>query len=296
MSGDGSKMKSLGRLALFSAAFFWGMSFIAMKSVLTNISPLYILAFRFCGAALILSPACFRKIKKLDRSYLQGGALMGLALLVAYMFQTYGLRYTTPGKNAFLTSSYCIMAPFLYWLFLKKKPDKYNAAAALVCITGIGLITIDSALKVGLGDALTVVCGFFFAIHIVITARYVADRDPVMLAMLQFAAAGVAALAAALIFENPPQILTAADVWTMIFLIVVSTSVCILLQIFGQKFTPPSQAAVIMTFESVFGALSSLIILHEVMTARLVAGFAMTFLAVIISETKLVFFRKLRRT
>ena len=286
------KMKSLGRLALFSAALLWGFSFVAMKNVLTNIPTLYVLAIRFCGAALILLPVCARKFGKLDKVYLAGGALMGVTLMLAYVFQTYGLRFTTPGKNAFLTSAYCVIVPFLYWFCIKKKPDKFNVAAALICIAGIGLISLDDDFHIGAGDALTIACGLFFAIHIVITAKAVDRRDPIALAVIQFAAAGILSLVCAVIFEPAPAGVATVDVWTMVFLTVVSTAGCIMMQIFGQKYTPPSQAAVIMTLESVFGAFSSFILYHEVMTLRLVAGFALTFAAVIISETKLVFLRR----
>ena len=285
------KMKNLGRLALFSAALLWGVSFIAMKSVLSSIPTLYVLAIRFCGAAVILLPACARKFKKINKAYLTGGTMMGAALLLAYIFQTYGLRLTTPGKNAFLTSAYCVIVPFLYWVYNNKKPDKFNAGAAFICIAGIGLISLDSELHIGAGDALTIACGLFFAIHIVITAKSVENRDPVMLAVIQFAVAGILSLICAVVFEPAPSGVTVADIFTMVFLTVVSTAACIMMQVFGQKYTPPSQAAVIMTLESVFGALSSVIFNNEIMTFRLVAGFALTFAAVIISETKLGFIK-----
>jgi len=288
------KMKNLGRLALFSAALLWGVSFVAMKNVLTSIPTLYVVAIRFCGAALILLPACVRRFRKIDKVYLAGGAMMGVALLLAYIFQTYGLRLTTPGKNAFLTSAYCVIVPFLYWAYIRKKPDKFNAMAALICIAGIGFISLDNDLHIGTGDALTIACGLFFAIHIVITAKAVDKRDPVMLAVIQFATAGILSLICAVIFEPAPSGVTAVDVWTMVFLTVVSTAGCIMMQIFGQKYTPPSQTAVIMTFESVFGALSSVILYNEIMTFRLIVGFALTFAAVIISETKLEFIKRRR--
>ena len=286
------KMKNLGRLALFSAALLWGMSFVAMKNVLTSTPTLYVLAIRLCGAALILLPVCICRPVKIDKSYFSGGVVMGVALLLAYAFQTYGLNLTTPGKNAFLTSVYCVIVPFLYWAYNKSKPDKFNAIAALICIAGIGFISLDDSLHIGAGDALTIVCGLFFALHIVITARAVGKRDPVALAVIQFASAGILALVCALFFEPAPSGVTSTDVWTLVFLTVVSTAACILMQIFGQKYTPPSQAAVIMTFESVFGALSSAVLYNEAMTFRLVFGFALTFAAVIISETKLGFLKR----
>ncbi|MCL2152262.1 MAG: DMT family transporter [Oscillospiraceae bacterium] len=291
---NSAKKKSLGRVGLFVATFIWGISFVLMKNVLSSVPPLYILAFRFCGAALILLPICAGKLKKLDKSYLFGGALMGLALLLGYLFQTYGLRQTTPGKNAFLTSVYCVIVPFLYWAYNKKRPDRYNVSAAIICLIGIGMISLDGDLRIGVGDALTIVCGFFYANHLVVTARFIHGRDPIVLAMFQFAFVGVAALIAATIFEPFPTLMAVADIWTLVFLTVISTAVCLLLQIFGQKYTPPSQAAVIMTVESVFGALSSLVILNEAFTFRLVVGFVLTFAAIVISETKLEFIRKSR--
>jgi len=291
-----AKKKSLGRLGLFLAAFLWGVSFVLMKNVLSSIPPFSIVAIRFCGAALILLPACVRKLKDIDKSYISGGILMGASLLLGYMFQTFGLRLTTPGKNAFLTSVYCVIVPFLYWAYIRKKPDKWNAAAAVLCITGIGLISLDSTLMIGKGDALTIICGFFFALHIVITARYVQGRDPVVLAMLQFAAAGALALLCAAVLERRPDTIAAPDVLNLVFLTCVCTAGCLLLQVFGQKYTPPSQAAVILTLESVFGALSSVLLFHEVLTFRLIVGFAVTFLAVVISETKLEFIKIARKS
>ena len=354
-----NKLKNLGRLALFSAAFFWGISFVLMKNVLSSIPALYVLAIRFCGAAVVLLPFCIKKTplrkrrkhmaphqdnasndtngqavkphRKLDRAYIFNSALLGAALFLAYAFQTYGLQQTTPGKNAFLTSAYCIIVPFLYWAYgafrhktglrgkdaaaaggnaafdgnaafggeaqltsvvVRKRPDKFNAAAAIICVAGIGLISLERDLSIGTGDALTIICGFFFAVHIIMIAGAVEKRDPIMIAMLQFAAAGILSMICAFIFDPVPSGVTAADVWGMVFLTVVSTAFCIVLQIFGQKYTPPSQAAVILTLESVFGAVSSVIIYHEVMTFRLIFGFALSFAAVVISETKLGFLRK----
>ena len=286
-----SKMKNLGRLALFSAAFLWGVSFLMMKNVLDNISPMYILAVRFIGATLILLPFCAKRLKQVDKSYLKGGLLMGAALFLAYAFQTYGLRYTTPGKSAFLTSIYCIITPFLYWIYIKKKPDKFNWIAAVVCVVGIALITFYGDLIISLGDGLTLICGFFFAVHIIISAKYIKDRDPLVLTILQFAAVAVFTTVGAVLFEPVPTQVTSTDVWTIVFLTVVCTTGCLLFQTFGQKYTPPSQSAVILSLESVFGALASVILMYEILTPRLAVGFTLTFFAVLISETKLDFFK-----
>ena len=127
------KYEKLGRLALIATTLIWGTSFVILKSTLDNITPLWILTLRFSGAAVVVFLAVLPRLKKIDRQYLKGGILMGTFLATAYTVQTYGLVFTTPGKNAFLTATYCILAPFLYWGIYKRKPDKYNISAAIIC-------------------------------------------------------------------------------------------------------------------------------------------------------------------
>ena len=98
--------------------------------------------------------ACLPRIKKIDKQYIKGGALMGICLASAYIVQTYGLVYTTPGKNAFLTATYCILVPFLYWAIAHKKPDRYNVIAAFVCLVGMGFVCLNDDLSVNIGDIL----------------------------------------------------------------------------------------------------------------------------------------------
>ena len=115
--------------------------------------------------------ACLPRLKKIDRGYIKGGMLMGTCLALAYIVQTYGLVYTTPGKNAFLTATYCILVPFLYWAIAHKKPDRYNILAAVVCLIGMGFVCLNNDLSVNIGDMLTICCGLFYGLHIIVTAR-----------------------------------------------------------------------------------------------------------------------------
>lgn len=286
------RQKTIGRAALILTTIIWGSSFVVMKDTLLHVPTLYLLAIRFSGAAIILLLLGVRELKKLDRGYVGGGILMGVFLLAAYVLQTYGLMFTTPGKNAFLTSIYCVIVPFLYWIFVKKKPDRYNLAAAIMCIIGIGFISLNDDLKIGIGDALTMACGFFFALHIIVTAGVVGRRSPVLLAMIQFATAAVLSWIFALFFEVFPASISMGTIWSLVYLSVMCTALCLFLQIFGQKYTPPAQAAVIMTLEAVFGAATSVLFFGEDLTLKLSLGFLFTFTAIIVSETKLVFLKK----
>lgn len=286
------KKSLIGRSALIATTLIWGTSFVVLKSALDDITPLWVLAIRFGGAALIMLLASLPKLKKLDRQYIKGGIVMGVCLAAAYTVQTYGLVYTTPGKNAFLTATYCILVPFLYWILSGKKPDRFNIGAAVICLVGMGFVCLNEDLSVNIGDALTVCCGLFYGLHIIATARSVEGRDPLLLTMLQFAVAAVLCFVCALLFEPRPGHIPGSSWAGIAYLTVMCTGVCFFLQTVGQKYTPPSAAAVIMTLESVFGTALSIIMGQEDMTFKIGLGFCLIFIAVLISETKLEFLKK----
>lgn len=275
-----------------ATTIIWGTSFVILKSALDYITPLWVLAIRFCGAGLLLLLACIPVLKKVDKSYLAGGALMGLMLAAAYTVQTYGLVYTTPGKNAFLTATYCVLVPFLYWLFYKKKPDRYNVSAAIICLAGMGFVCLNEDLSVNIGDALTICCGLFYGIHIIVTSKYVEGHNPLLLTAIQFAVAGIICFGSALLFEPAPHDVPADSWYAIAYLCIVCTGVCYVFQTFGQKHTPASAASIILTLESVFGTVISIALGRENLTLSIGIGFCLIFIAVLISETKLSFLQK----
>ena len=166
---SGNVMKKLAKPMLFAAAFSWGSSFFIMKDTLNSMPVQYLLAIRFTFAALVLAVVFIKRWKVLDRQYLIGGTVMGFCLFVAYAFQTFGLEQTTSGKNAFFTAVYCVIVPFLYWIIARRRPDKFNVLAALLCIAGIALVSVtgENATAFNICDVLTLICGFCFAAHIV---------------------------------------------------------------------------------------------------------------------------------
>ena len=113
-----------------------------------------------------------------------------------------------------------------------------------------------------------------------------------LLTMLQFAVAAVIAWVGALLFEQPPNAFTTASLASLAYLGVMATTVSLLLQSIGQKYTHPASAAVILSLESVFGAAISLFLGQDAVSVRLIVGFVLVFFSVILSETKLSFLRK----
>ena len=293
------KLEIAGKFSLLVATIIWGCSFLIMKNTVSGLAPHMLLGIRFTGGALILSLIFIKRMRKINLKYVWQGAATGVLLFCAYCAQTLGLTDTTPGKNAFLTAVYCVIVPFLFWIVNRTRPDKYNVTAALVCIVGIGFVSLDSGFTVGYGDMLTLLGGFFYAAHIVAIARFGGDKDPIVFTIMQFAASAVLSWAVWGIFEarnTDFSVLSSPDMlFNLAYLVLGATAMGMLLQNIGQKYTNPSSAALILSLESVFGVASSVLFYHEKLTVRIIIGFVLIFAAIIISETKLDFLKSGRR-
>lgn len=290
------KYGHIGRLALIGATLLWGSSFVVLKTTLDSVPTLWILAIRFTGAAILMGLPSIKQLAKIDKRCLASGVLMGLALYAAYTLQTFGLVYTTPGKNAFLTATYCVLTPFLWWAFTRKRPDLYNILAALVCITGMALVSLNGDLSIGLGEGLTMCCGFFYALHIIFTSKGVARYGVGVLTTIQFATAALLCWISAPISAPFPDSVPSSAWLSIAYMCVLCTFACYYLQTIGQKYTSPQTSSILLTLESVFGTLISVAFYGEQLTLRELAGFALIFIAVIISETKLQFLKRPERS
>ena len=282
----------LGRLALLTAALIWGSSFIVMKSAVDFVPTFLLLAIRFTVGTGLLAAIFCRRLGRITRSTLWRGAVVGVLLFCAYTVQTWGLKDTTPGKNAFLTAVYCVLTPFVNWLLWRKRPTGWNWIAAAGCLGGIGLVSLDSSLTMGRGDALTLLGGVFYALHLVAVSRFGEEEDPVLLTLIQFAAAAACCWIGTLTTETMPTGWTLAAWAELMYLAVFATTAALLLQNVGQSVTPAAPAAILLSLESVFGVAFSVLLYGETVTLRLAAGFGLIFLAVVASETQFSFLRK----
>jgi len=287
---NNSKKSLPAKLALLLATIIWGSTFFIMEFTIENISIYTLLAVRFTFAAVLLGLILIKHLRVIDKGYVWRGFILGAFIIIAYVLQTFGLadEATTPGKNAFLTAIYCIIVPFLSYPFTKMKPDRYNIVAAVVCITGITMISVSGGdfSSVCYGDLLTLLGGVFYSLHMVAVATFSRGRNILLLTMLQFLFSGIIAWFPAIAFETFPTELSPLAVTSIIYLSVMATCLCYILQNAGQKFTTPSTASLILSLEAVFGVLFSVMFTSEKITPKIFTGFALVFLAIIISEVK----------
>lgn len=275
------------KLLLLGASLIWGASFVFMKNSVDVLGPATLVAVRFVSAALLMLVFFWPKIiPSLKKDNVKAGVFLGILYFLAYWTQTVGLTDTTPGKNAFLTAAYVVMVPFIFWVISKARPNMLNVLAAFVCLVGIGFVSLDAALAISFGDAMTLVCAFFFALHIAFLGKLAQGREIYTLAFVQFVTVGVSGLVIGLPTEALPTLdqITPDFIGQMLYLIVGATFLAVLFQNIGQAHVPPSQAALLLSLESVFGVAFSIVLYGEIMTASLIFGFALIFVAVLINE------------
>ena len=287
-------MRKLAKPMLLLTAIIWGSSFMVMKNTLDVLPPYSLLAMRFTISVVLLALVFWKKWKLLTWEYLWQSAIVGGFLFLAYVIQTIGLQYTTPSKNAFLTAVYCVLVPFFNWAVMKHRPDRYNLAAAFLCVAGIGFVSLDGAMTIQKGDFLTLCCAAFYAAHIVAVEKTSGGKDIYLLTVLQFAfAASYAWTAVALCEQFPTHLLARPDFYPpILYLGVMATAVGLLFQNVGQVWSDPASTAVILSLESVFGVLFSVLFYGDPVTLKLLLGFGLIFVAVVCSETKLSFLKK----
>jgi len=284
--------KYIGELGLAVVAIIWGSGFVASAVSLEHFTPYQILAIRFLIGIILLSLVFFKKLKNIKKSTIIKGSIIGIFLYLAFALQTVGLVYTTPSKNAFLTAVNVVIVPFIAFFIFKRKMDKFELFGALLAIIGIGVLSLKLSGGVNFGDLLTLLCAVAFAFHIFYTAQFVKNEDPVLLTVVQMAAATVLGVIVVLFKGETNFSANIEGVSAVLYLGVFSTTIAFLLQTVAQKFTSETKAAIILSTEAFWGMVFSVIILSEVLTAKMAIGAILILAAIIISETKLKFLEK----
>lgn len=292
-------MKNLkGSLFLLITAIIWGTSFVSQKLGMNYIEPFTFGASRFLLGAVTLLPVIYlfdrinekkkdheeyNKLRFNNRNLIVGGVLCGFALFFGASLQQFGIVYTTAGKAGFITALYMVLVPII-GMFMGKKTELYTWLGVVIAVFGLYLLSIKEGFSMGKGDAIVLMGTVFWALHIIIVDRFVNKVDGVKLSFMQFVTAGTLSLIAAFIFEEPKisEIIDCAG--PILYAAIMAVGVAYTLQIIGQKYTNPTLAAILMSLESVFSAISGAIYLKESMSLREVFGCVLVFIAVIIAQ------------
>lgn len=273
-------------LILLFVALLWGTTFVTSKFSLEQLPPLTIIAFRFILAVGLMMLLFRKQAKDINLADIKGGAVVGTVLFFAFATQLIALKYTDPGKQAFLAATYVIFVPFLVWYLTRSRPDMKSFAGAFACFVGIALLTLKEGLAIGFGDSLTLFSSIFFAGHIIATGHFVKKSTPVKIAIVQFGTVAVLSTVSALVFEGVPTAVSTSTTLGILYLGVMCTGIAYFLQTFAQNYTKSTHTAIILSLEAVFGSLLSVVFMNEVFTPQMIVGCVIIFASILVIELK----------
>lgn len=276
--------KKTANLLCLLVAVLWGGGFIATDWALQTFPPFTMLLIRFAGAALLCWIPVGLQRRAISRAAWKHGLLSGVFLYLAFAFQTFGLQMTETGMNAFLTAVNVVLVPYMSWCVFRRKPQGKVFAASLICLAGIGCLSLSGgSLGFRSGDVLSLLCAVFFAAQIV--ALSLAEKDdPWCVNAVQMTCAAALSVPAALIFDAWPAKIPLQAVLSCGYSIVFATFLCYLLQTTAQKYTSPSEAGLFLCTESLWANLFGFLILKEAKTPMMILGGALILFSVVLME------------
>ncbi len=287
----------VGNLLMLIAAALWGFTFVAQKTGMDHLEPLMFTAIRFLlGATSLLFLLRFLGKQKLNKEGLIAGAIMGVLITLGINLQQIGIVDTTAGNSGFLTAIYILLVPIFMSLFGSKLPMQIWPAVILALI-GLYFLTIkDTSFanmlsSVNKGDYWVLVSSVFWALHIIYVGKAAKDHDPLRLSIVQFYICAVLSFILAFIFEpiNINDIaLGVQGAWLEIaYGGIASVGIAFTLQVFAQQSVPPQYAAMILSLEAVFAVIGGVLLIGEVLTARMMLGFVLIFAGIILAQIPL---------
>lgn len=278
-------------LLLVFITFVWGCTFVLVKDALADCTPMLMNAVRFVLSALLLAAVFYRELPRITRGALWAGFQMGSLLWLGYEFQTTGLKLTSASKSAFITGLSVVLVPLLLGLFWRRHINRWTLGGVAVAFVGLYMMTVppgaflQAAGSINRGDLLTMGCSVSFALQIIVVGRS-AQRYPFMqLVVIEVAVAAAwmvltVPLAERGAYLHPTHTVLAA----IIICALLSTVLGFAVQVWAQQFTPPTHTALIFALEPVFAALTSYVLLSEVLGWRGGLGAVLILGGVLVSE------------
>ena len=278
---------------LLLASAIWGFAFVAQRVGAESVGAFSFNAARFALGAACLLPVVWwldrrRRLtpdvrRAATRSVLVPGVLTGTLLAFAVGLQQLAMSHTTAGNAAFLTGLYMLIVPVV--LALRGRRSSLATIAGIVlALTGLYLISVREGLAMNPGDVLVVISTFIWAAQILLIEHYSRRLPALRFSIAQFAWCAALSAGLALAFDDAPFTGFDAALVPLLYGGVISVGIAYTLQVLGQREALASHAAIIMSCESLFGALGGALLLGEDMGVRGYLGAALMMAGVVVAQ------------
>lgn len=288
----------VANMLLLLTAAIWGFAFVAQRVGSQYVGAFTFNGIRFALGSISLIPLIiyFDKRKKSNSSIesnveinakksILPGVLVGIALYAAATLQQIGLIYTTAGKASFITGLYMVFVPII-GIFLKHRIGKNSWLGVIIAVVGLYLLSVNENFSISFGDLLEVIGAIFWAIHILTIDYFSSKMEALKLSCIQFATCSFLSLITALIFEHITMSGISQALVPILYGGLLSVGVAYTLQVVAQKNAKPSHAAIILSMESVFGAIGGTLLLGEIMSTRGYIGCILMLGGILVSQVK----------
>ena len=275
-------------LSLASVALIWGATFVLVKRALDDVSTLLFLAIRFALATAALLFVFRKQLRSPDLSRaLRGGTIAGACLFAGYVFQTFGLKYTSAAKTGFITGLYIPLVPLFSSLIYRRLPQLAEIAGVATAFAGLTLMTVERDLmSLSLGDLLVAGCAVAYAFHILVLGRYAQAGATGTLVVVQIATAGLLS-AGTFWWAEPVRIKWSGNVWIALAVTsLLATALAFAVQTWGQRWSSPTRTALIFSMEPVFAWGTSYLMAGELLSRRATVGEALILAGIVLVELK----------
>lgn len=267
-------------LLLILTAFIWGTAFVAQNLGMQDIGPLAFTGIRFLLGALIVLPLAAREYRRLStrgpgfsrREWL-GASGLGLLLAAGATLQQVGIAGTTVTNAGFFTVLYVPLVPLFGWLLFRTQPHWSVWPAAAGCVAGTFMLGGGQLSSLVAGDFWVLASTLFWAGHVLLVGRVAAEKGAaITVACTQFVVCGLVCLVLALQVEAPTLNGLAAATPAILYAGVLSVGVAFTLQVVAQRHTAATDAAIILSAETLFAAISGALFLAERLDGMQLAG------------------------
>lgn len=280
------RISLLPSLLLLTVAVIWGGGFVVSDAILkADISPAYLITLRFAMPAVLMAVWFRKELLSAPKTDIIYGAGAGLLLFIAFTAQTYGIKFTTPANNAFLTSTNVIMVPFLSLILFKQRPGIKSVVCAFSCFIGAAVLSWSPSVGISfnLGDKLTLLCAFLFACHYAYLGCFAPKMSSAaVLCVVQLGFTALFSFIFMLLSEGKGISFSLnGALLPLLYLGLLSTGFCYFVQGWAQQRLSPSQTAVILSMEGLFGSIFSVIMGLDKATVTFVIGGAIILISVI---------------
>ncbi|HAV76676.1 MAG TPA: EamA family transporter [Anaerolineae bacterium] len=278
-------MRLKADITLFIIAVIWGSAFVAQR-VAGQLGSVYLFnGARYILAGLVVLPFIKRKsFSSIPREQYRWMFVAGFLLFVAAAFQQVGIQYTTAGNAGFITSLYVVLVPIIVFFGWREKPHWLSVAAVGLAGAGAYLLSTGGQFEVRRGDALELAGALFWALHVAVLGKFAFKFDAISFSVGQLLVCGILNLTLGLFVEQP--VFTWSLAGAAVYTAVLSLGICYTLQVWAQRHTPPADAALLLSLESVFAVIAGWIILGERLVGVQYIGCILIFGAVALSQVK----------